>query len=110
MGIQRQDHHLCVGDCLEGFNNRELLYRFADVFAFAHTGGIDQRVALGPALVVNVDAIAGRARLVEDHHPLFPEQAIHQRRLTHVRAPDDRYTNTSAGCVRRLGRRVVDPR
>ena len=103
MGVQRQDDHLCVGDCLEGFDNRKFLYRLADVFASAYTGGIDQRVALTPALVVNVDAIAGRARLVVDHHPLFSEQAIHQRRLTHVRAPDDRYTNTTAGFVQLLG-------
>ena len=71
MGIQRQDHHLGIGDGFQGFDNREFLYRFTHIFALSNASSVDQRIAPTAALVIDINAITSRARLIKDHHTLF---------------------------------------
>ena len=73
-----------VIDGLEGFNDRKLFHGFAHVLALAHAGGVDQGVFLAVALVVDVNTVAGGARLIEHHHPLLAQQAIDEGGFAHI--------------------------
>ncbi len=88
-GVHDEDHHVGVLDRLQRLHHRELLDFLVDLAALAHAGGVDQRVLLVVALEGDVDAVAGGAGLVIDHHAVFAEHAVDQGRLAHVGPADD---------------------
>ena len=73
VGVHGEDHHLGIGNRLQGFDDGKLFHGLADVFPFAHPGGVNQRVVPTPALVVDIDAVPGGTRLVVDHNPLLTQ-------------------------------------
>ncbi len=102
VGIDQHQHHVGIGDCLQGLDDREFLHGFVHAALAPHAGGIDQRVVFLRAVEGDINAVARGAGLIIDDHPLFPEDAIHQGRFAHVRAPHDGHLDPPAGIIRRL--------
>src|SRR5574344_2317332 len=88
-GIDHKDHHVGILDGLQGFHHLEFFYVFVDTAATTNDSGINQGVFALFALKGNIDAVAGGAGLVVDHHPFFTENAVDQRRLAHIGAAND---------------------
>ena len=87
--IEHQDHDVGILDRLQGLHHRELLRRLVDLAAAAQAGGVDQRVGPPAALELDVDAVAGRAGLVEGDDALLAEEGVDQRGLADVGPADD---------------------
>ncbi len=93
-GIQHHDGDMALLDGFQRLDDRELLGDLADVLATADAGSIDQHVRLATTLEGDLDGVACRARLVEDHHALLAEQSVDQGRLAHIGPSDHSDTNT----------------
>ena len=94
VGVNHQHHNISVINCLEGFNNGEFLNRQFNIFAFANTGGVDQRVLFAVTFVIDINAVASGASFIKNHHAVFTEQAIDQGGFAHVGTTNDADSNT----------------
>ena len=88
--IDDEDHDVGTVDRLHRLHHRELLDRLEHAAALAHAGGVDEQVAPAVALERHLDRVARGPGGVEHDHAVLAEQAVHQRRLAHVRPADDR--------------------
>ena len=93
-GVNHEDNHVGVINCLQRFDNGELLHRFADVLPAPDTGCINQCVLFALALVRDIHAVTGGAGHIVNDHPLLTQHAVYQGRFTDVRPTD--HTNTDA--------------
>ena len=92
--IEQQDDDVCVRYRLQRLDHREFLDRFGHLAPTAHPGGVDQRVAPGAAIEVEIDRIARSARLFEGDDALLAQQRVDQRRFADVGPADDRDANS----------------
>ena len=88
--IEHHDHHVRLGDRLQGARDAGTLDRILDPRAAAHAGGVDEQEFAPVALERHQDAVARGAGLLAGDHALLADQAIDQRRLADVRPADDR--------------------
>ena len=100
-GVQYHDGHVALFDRIQRFDDRELFGDFTHVLTPPNAGGVDQHVRLAVALERDFDSVAGGARFIEYYHALFTEQAVDQRRFTHVRAANHANANAFAACIGR---------
>ncbi|VGP57875.1 hypothetical protein SB00098_01319 [Klebsiella quasipneumoniae subsp. quasipneumoniae] len=89
-GINHQQHDVGVFNRLQRLDDREFLHHVSNFAALAHPGGIDEHVFALVTLHRDVNAVAGGARHIVDHHTIFAEDAVGERRFTDVRTSDNR--------------------
>ena len=76
VGIHQKYRDMGISNRLQGFDDRKFLHRLAHIFTTPHPGSIDERIGLPAPLIVDVDTVTGRSRLVENNHPVLAKQSI----------------------------------
>ena len=105
-GVGHHDDDVGLFDCLQGFDDGELLDHFADAIAAADTGGVDQLVFAAVALNAHADGVARGASHFAGEQACIAQQAVDQRGLARVGAADDGDADDAVEVFKLGGRRV----
>ena len=88
--VDHQQHDIARLNGLKRLDYREFFDRLKYLAALAKACRIDQRVFFSPAIELDLDRVARRARQIERDHALLAEQRIDERRFADVWPPHDR--------------------
>ena len=91
VGVNEDEAHVGPFDGHGGTEHRKLFDPVVHLGFLPHPGGVDKEILAQLVFKKAVHRVPGGARHIADDDPLFPQDAVDQRGLPHVRLADDRH-------------------